>query len=116
MADDLKRVGLVFKEDGSADFVKSLKLVNAELRENYQNFKLTQEQWNTSTTTTQKLKDQLTYLNNAYDLQNNKVTTLKEQLNALENAENKDEVAITKKKAALTQAETSLQKYKNTIN
>ncbi len=116
MADDLKRVGLIFKEDGSADFVKSLKLVNAELKENYQNFKLTQTQWDKSTTTTQKLKDQLTYLNNAYDLQKNKVITLKEQLNALENAENKDEVAIVKKKATLAQAETSLQRYKNQID
>ena len=29
MADDLKRVGLVFKADGTADFTKSLKTINA---------------------------------------------------------------------------------------
>ena len=113
--DELKRVGLVFKEDGSADFVKSLKLVNATLKENYENFKLTQAQWDKSTTTTQKLQDKLVYLNEAYDIQKDKVTTLKIQLEELENAENKDEVAIQKKKAALSQAETSLQKYKNQI-
>lgn len=116
MADELKRVGLVFKEDGSADFVKSLKLVNATLKENYETYKLTQAQWDKSTTTTQKLKDKLVYLNEAYDIQKDKVTTLKIQLEELENAENKDEVAIQKKKAALTQAETSLQRYKNQIN
>lgn len=113
--DELKRVGLVFKEDGSVDFVKSLKLVNATLKENYETFKLTQEQWDKSTTTTQKLKDKLVYLNDAYDIQKDKVTTLKIQLDELENAENKDEVAIQKKKAALSQAETSLQRYKNQI-
>ena len=115
MADELKRVGLIFKEDGSTDFVKSLKLVNATLKENYENFKLTQAQWDKSTTTTQKLKDKLVYLNEAYDIQKDKVTTLKIQLDELENAENKDEVALQKKKAALTQAETSLQRYKNQI-
>lgn len=114
--DELKRVGLVFKEDGSTDFVKSLKLVNATLKENYENFKLTQEQWDKSTTTSQKLKDKLEYLNDAYDIQKDKVTTLKIQLNELESAENKDEVAIQKKKAALSQAETSLQRYKNQID
>ena len=113
--DELKRVGLVFKDDGSVDFVKSLKLVNATLKENYETFKLTQAQWDNSTTTTQKLKDKLVYLNEAYDIQKDKVTTLKIQLDELENAENRDEVAIQKKKAALTQAETSLQRYKNQI-
>lgn len=114
--DELKRVGLVFKEDGSANFIKSLKLVNATLKENYETFRLTQAQWDNSTTTTQKLKDTLVYLNDAYDIQNDKVTILKTELEELENAENKDEVAIQKKKAALSQAETSLQRYKNQID
>lgn len=116
MADNVQRVGLVFKEDGSADFVKSLRLVNAQLKENYENFKLTQAQWDKSTTTTQKLKDRLVYLNEAYDIQKSKVSTLKAELGELEGAENKDEVAIQKKRAALSQAETSLQKYQNQID
>ena len=115
MADEVKRVGLVLKADGTTDFVKSLKLVNAELKSNYENFKLTQAQWNNSVTTTQKLNDKLTYLNQAYEIQSSKVTTLKEQLENLENAENKDETAIERKRAALTKAEASLQKYKNQI-
>lgn len=115
MADELKKVGLIFKEDGSVNFVKSLQLVNATLKENYENFKLTQSQWDKSTTTTQKLNDRLVYLNEAYDVQKDKVALLKTELEELENAENKDEVAIQKKKASLAQAESQLQRYSNQI-
>ena len=115
MADDMKRVGLVFKEDGSVNFIKSLQLVNAELRENYNQFKLTQAQWDSSTTKTQKLRAELEYNSNAYDIQNSKVETLRMQLNELENAEDKDTLAIQRKRAELTKAETSLQTYKNKI-
>lgn len=115
MASDLKRVGLSFKEDGSASFIKTLKLVNSELQQNYQNFKLTQEQYDKNTTSSQKLVDKLNYLNNAYDLQKDKVRALETELDALENAENKDEVAINKKKTALLQAETSLERYEKQI-
>ena len=116
MADNVERVGLVFKEDGSADFIKSLKLVNSTLKENYENFKLTQAQWDKTTTTTQKLKDKLVYLNDAYDIQSSKVDVLRSELEELENAENRNEVAISKKRAQLTQAEASLQRYQNQIN
>lgn len=115
MADDLKRVGLVFKEDGAVDFRKSLQLTNAQLRENYNQFKLVQTQWDASTSKTQKLKAELDYLNNAYDIQKDKVSTLRMQLNELENADEKDTLAIEKKRAELTKAETSLQKYANQI-
>ena len=40
MADELKRVGLVFKADGTVDFQRSLKEINAELKLNYSQFKL----------------------------------------------------------------------------
>ena len=49
MADDLRRVGLVFKEDGAVDFKKSLQEINLELNKNYNQFKLTQAQWDKST-------------------------------------------------------------------
>ena len=49
MADDLKRVGLVFKADGSVDFNKSLKEVNASIQENRSEFKLAQSTWDEST-------------------------------------------------------------------
>lgn len=115
MADELKRVGLIFKEDGSHDFVKTLKLVNSNLRENYQNFKLVQTQWDESTKASQKLKDKLEYLNNAYEIQKDKVTTLKIELRELESEENKNEVAILNKRAALANAEVSLEKYSKQI-
>ena len=44
-SNDLKRVGLVFKADGTADFVRSLKSTNNELKQNYENFKLTQAEY-----------------------------------------------------------------------
>lgn len=113
---DLKRVGLVFNADGSTNFVKSLKLVNSTLQENYQDFKLVQAQWDKSTSTSQKLTDKLNYLNNAYDIQKEKVLILRKELKELEDAENKDEVAIQKKKTALASAEASLQRYKNQVD
>ena len=113
---DLKRVGLVFNADGSTNFVKSLKLVNSTLQENYQDFKLVQAQWDKSTSTSQKLTDKLNYLNNAYDIQKEKVLILRKELEELEDAENKDEVAIQKKKTALASAEASLQRYKNQVD
>lgn len=115
MANDLKKVGLIFNADGSTDFIKSMQLVNATLRENYQDFQLVQAQWDKSTTTSQKLTDKLNYLNDAYDSQKDKINVLRKGLEELESAENKDETAIMKKKTALTQAETTLQKYKNQV-
>lgn len=115
MASDLKKVGLVFNADGSADFIKSLKNVNASLQENYADFKLVQAQYDKNTSSSQKLVDKLNYLNNAYDIQKNKVRVLQEELDNMVNAENKDEVAITKKQTALKQAETQLEKYSSQI-
>ena len=40
MADNIKRVGLVFKADGSVDFNKSLKEVTASIQENRSAFEL----------------------------------------------------------------------------
>ena len=56
MTGDLKRVGLVFKEDGAVDFKKSLQEINLELNKNYNQFKLTQAQWDSSTKSTEKLR------------------------------------------------------------
>lgn len=112
-SNDLKRVGLVFKADGTANFVRSLKSTNNELKQNYENFKLTQAQYDKNTTSMDKLKDKYEYLGNAIDSQTKKVTILEEQLKELVNAENRDEQAIEKKRIALTQAQTSLERYKN---
>ncbi len=111
MASDLKKVGLVFNADGTTDFLKSLNSVNASLKENYQDFKNVQTQYDKNTSSSQKLIDKQNYLTSAYDLQKNKVAILREELSELENSENRNEVAITKKRTALKSAENQLNKY-----
>jgi len=115
MADDLKRVGLVFKEDGAVDFKKILQEVNLELNKNYNQFKLTQAQWDKSTKSTEKLRAEQEYLKNAYEIQTDKISTLKMQLSDLENAENKNTTAIKKKRNELTTAEIKLETYNKKI-
>lgn len=111
MASDLKKVGLVFNADGTTDFLKSLNSVNASLKENYQDFKNVQTQYDKNTSSSQKLIDKQNYLTSAYELQKNKVVILREELIELENSENRNEVAITKKRTALKSAENQLNKY-----
>ena len=115
MADDLKRVGLVFKQDGAVDFKKTLQEVNIELNKNYNQFKLTQAQWDSSTKSTEKLRAEQEYLRNAYEIQADKVSTLKMQLSDLENAEDKNTTAIKKKRNELTSAEIKLESYNKRI-
>ena len=115
MSNDLKRVGLVFTQEGAVDFKKTLQEVNLELNKNYNQFKLTQAQWDKSTTSTQKLREEQEYLKNAYEIQEDKVKTLKMQLSDLENAENKNTTAIKKKRNELTSAEVKLETYNKRI-
>lgn len=115
MSDDVRRVGLVFTKEGDVDFKKSLQEINLELNKNYNQFKLTQAQWDKSTTSTQKLRAEQEYLKNAYEIQNDKVKTLRMQLSDLENAENKNATAIKKKRNELTNAETKLETYRKKI-
>lgn len=115
MADELKRVGLIFTQEGAVDFKKSLQEINLEMNKNYNQFKLTQAQWDFSTTSVEKLKAQQEYLTNAYEIQEDKVKTLRMQLSELENAENKNVSAIKKKRNELTSAEAKLATYKNKI-
>ena len=111
LANELKRVGLVFTQEGAADFKKTLQEVNLEMNKNYNQFKLTQAQWDKSTTSTQKLRAEQEYLKNAYEIQQDKITTLKMQLSDLENAENKNTTAIKKKRNELNAAEIKLETY-----
>ncbi len=115
MADDLKRVGLVFRADGSTDFVKTLKEINIEMNKNYNDFKLVQGQWDKSTTSIQKMRSEQEYLKNAYEIQSDKVTALRMQLEELEGAENKNVTAIKKKRNELTSAEIKLESYNKKI-
>ena len=115
MADGLKRVGLVFKSEGEIDFKKTLQDINVEMNKNYNQFKLTQAQWDNSTKSTEKLRAEQEYLKNAYEIQADKVSTLKMQLSDLENAENKNTTAIKKKRNELTTAEIKLETYNKKI-
>ena len=116
MADELKRVGLVFKADGAVDFTKSLKEVNSSIQENRSAFKLAQSQWNESTTSSEKLADKQKYLSNQTKDYSDKVKMLSSQLEELEGAENRDEAAINRKKTQLNQTKTSLNNYKKGLD
>lgn len=116
MADDLKKVGLVFKADGTADFAKSLKTINSLTQENYSSFKLAKSQWDSSTKSMDKLRDTQRYLSSQTDAYTAKVDTLKEELINLENAENRNEKAISDKKNALNNAQATLNNYKKGLD
>lgn len=114
-SNDLKRVGLIFTEEGAKDFKKTLQDINIEMNKNYNQFKLTQSQWDNSTKSIEKLKAQQEYLTNAYEIQSDKVNVLKMQLADLENAENKNTTAIKKKQNELTNAEIKLKNYESKL-
>lgn len=116
MAGDLKKVGLVFKADGTADFAKSLKTINSLTQENYSSFKLAKSQWDSSTKSMDKLRDTQRYLSSQTDAYTAKVDTLKEELKNLENAENRNEKAISDKKNALNNAQATLNNYKKGLD
>ncbi len=115
MADNLQRVGLVFKADGTVDFRKSLKDVSASIQENRTAFKLAKSTWDDSTKAIDKLKASQSYLEKQTQDYNMKVRVLKDELSNLENAEKRDEAAIQKKRAELNTAETSLNNYKRSL-
>lgn len=112
MADDLKKVGLIFKADGTVDFKKSLSDVNAALQKNRSEFKLAKAQWDENTKASEKLKVTNEYLTKQYEESARKVNTLTLELEELESAEEKNEKAINKKRAALTSAQASMINYK----
>ncbi len=112
MADDLKRVGLIFDAQGAIDFKASLKSVNTALNDNRAQFKLTKSAWDENTKASEKLKATNEYLAKQYEDSAKKVSVLKTELNELENAEKRDETAISKKKAALATAQSTMNNYK----
>lgn len=116
MADDLKRVGLVFTSEGAVDFKKSLTEINSSVRENYTEFKLAKSQWDENTSAMQKLRDEQNYLAKNTKDYTDKVKLLQMELEDLESAEERNEDAIHKKKAQLNQAKTSLNNYKKSLN
>ena len=116
MADDLKRVGLVFKTDGAVDFKKSIQEVNSSIQENRTAFKLAQSQWDENTKAADKLKDKQKYLAEQTKNYSDKVKLLQEELKELESSEKRNEDAINKKRNQLNQAKTSLNNYKKGLS
>lgn len=112
MADDLKRVGLIFDAQGAVDFKASLKSVNTALSDNRTQFKLTKSAWDENTKASEKLRATNEYLAKQYEDSARKVSVLKAELEDLESAENRDEAAISKKKAALASAQATMNNYK----
>lgn len=113
--DDLKRVGLSFTTDGAVDFKKTLKEVNAAVKENYSEFKLAQSTWDKSTKTSEKLEARQKYLANQTNLYTQKVEQLTEELKQMESAENQDTNAIEKKRAQLNSAQAKLNEYDKSL-
>ncbi len=111
MADDMKRVGLSFKTDGTVDFQKSLKQISEAVQGNREEFKRAKIAWDDSTTAMEKLTDRQKYLQKQTETYNEKVEVLRRELSELEGAENKNEKAIFQKKKQLSQAETTLAQY-----
>ncbi len=112
MADELKRVGLVFKADGTVDFNKSLKEVNASIKENYSAFKLAKSQWDENTKASEKLKDQQKYLSAEIKDYTDKVKMLQGQLSELSEKESKNAEKIKKKTEQLDAARNTAESYK----
>lgn len=111
MADEMKRVGLSFKTDGTVDFQKSLKQISEAVQDNREEFKRAKIAWDDSTTSMEKLTDRQKYLQKQTETYNEKVEVLRRQLSELDEAENKNEKAISQKKKQLSQAETTLARY-----
>lgn len=113
MADEIKRVGLVFSADGTVDFKKSLTEINSLAKENYDNFKKLKSQYDENTTSTQKLKDQQNYLTKSIELYTSKQKTLQDEIEALKNKEGDNTDAIYKKQKQLDQCNKKLGEYQS---
>lgn len=112
MADDLKRVGLIFKADGTVDFKKSLQEVNSSISENVSAFKLAQSQWNKNTTSVEKLGDRQKYLSQMTKDYSDKVKMLQGELEELENREKNNTEKIKVKREQLEAAKNTSETYK----
>ena len=112
MADDLKRVGLIFKADGAVDFQKSIKEVNASIQENRSEFQLVQSQYEENTKSMDKLVDKQKYLQKQTEAYKEKLVMLEGQLKELEEAETKNAEKIAQKREKLEAAKGTVESYK----
>ena len=96
MADDLQRVGLVFKADGAVDFKKTLRQVTDELSSNRNEFDRAKISWDESTSSMEKLQDRQKYLSKQTQLYSDKVNILQRELAEMEKSEKSSSQEISK--------------------
>ena len=113
MADELKRVGLVFTSEGAADLQKTLKNVATEAKNNQNEFKKLTSEYDENTSSVTKLTDKMKYAQAQAETYADKCTLLKEKLENLQEAEAKNHEALEKKREQLSQAEKNLNDLKN---
>ena len=111
MADDLQRVGLVFKADGAVDFKKTLRQVTDELSSNRNEFDRAKISWDESTSSMEKLQDRQKYLSKQTQLYSDKVNILQRELAEMEKSEKRSAQEISKKKQQIEKTKTTLAKY-----
>lgn len=116
MSDDgMKRVGIVFKSDGSVNFQKTLKEVNQTVNENRSAFALAKSEWDKSTSSMDKLRAQQEYLSSQTEAYSDKVAQLTDILEQLESAENRDETQISKTRQQINNAQAALNNYERAL-
>lgn len=112
MPDDLKRVGLAFKADGSVEFNRSLKEVNASIQENRSAFKLAKSTWDDSTKSVDKLRDTQKYLTQQTKDYSDKVKALESELKELTDGISKNTEKIAKKREQLEATQKATENYR----
>ena len=115
MADDLKRVGLIFKADGAVDFKATLTSINTERTKNKNEFDRLKLTYDENTKASEKLKNQQEYLQKQYEAQTKKVKALSLELEELNNKENVSQDEIKKKQAQLDKVTLSQTKYQKSL-
>lgn len=113
MAEELKRVGLVFTSEGAADLQKTLKNVATEAKNNQNEFKKLTSEYDENTSSVTKLTDKMKYAQAQAETYADKCTLLREKLEKLQEAEAKNHEALEKKREQLSQAEKKLNDLKN---
>ena len=94
MAEELKRVGLVFTSEGAADLQKTLKNVATEAKNNQNEFKKLTSEYDENTSSVTKLTDKMKYAQAQAETYGDKCTLLKEKLENLQAAEAKNHEAL----------------------
>lgn len=111
----VEEIGLRFKADGSADYISSLKQINAEMQTTYQEFVRESAEMDKNATATEKLTSKKQMLEKQLSSQEKKVALLRKELQAMEADENADALAVEKKKKELAYAETQMTRYEKSL-